>query len=135
MLNSFVKTVFLAMMGAVLAYILFVVFFGNRVRLFGGNVAGDWDGVLHYAALAMEEPIAKYYYDNCYLPTAHQNDGVDIALGYQVVTDYNNTDLPRGYLATEATNYGKEIAEDYTMNNAVVQVHWTDNTKTSSGWY
>ena len=135
MLNSFVKTVFLAMMGAVLAYILFVVFFGNRVRLFGGNVAGDWDGVLHYAALAMEEPIAKYYYDNCYLPTAHQNDGVDIALGYQVVTDYNNTYLPRGYLATEATNYGKEIAEDYTMNNAVVQVHWTDNTKTSSGWY
>ena len=135
MLNSFVKTVFLAMMGAVLAYILFVVFFGNRVRLFGGNVAGDWDGVLHYAALAMEEPIAKYYYDNCYLPTAHQNDGVDIALGYQVVTDYANTDLQRGYIATENINYGKEVTEGYTKNNAVVQVHWTDNTKTSSGWY
>ena len=133
-MHKMVKAVFLAIMGAVLAYTLFVVFFGNRVRLFGANVAGNWNGVLHYAALAMEKPIARYYYDNCYLPTAHMNDGVDEALGYSIETNYNTTDLAIGYSGT-GVSYSNEVNNGYMKNSAVVEEYWLDTTKSASGWY
>lgn len=89
-MNSMVKNVFLVILGVTVAVILYLVLFGTTSlkgeSLVGksvGNVesVAEWEGALWHLARAVETPIARYYYEYCYLPNIHQNDYVDQALG------------------------------------------------------
>lgn len=108
-----VKNVFLVLMGAVLAFTLYVLFFGAESfdgstlgASEGVNVIGEWKGILWYAAGAIEEPISLYYYKYCLVPAVHKDDGVDEALGMTVNRSYYNTQVDAvngvvGYAPTE----------------------------------
>lgn len=102
-MNSLVKNAFLTIMGAVLAFTLYVLFFGTQSfdgRQLGTSdgvtIIGEWNGLLWYAAGAIEEPIAQYYYKYCLVPTVHQNDGVDEALDIIVDHNYYGTRITQG---------------------------------------
>ena len=109
-MNEAVKFVFLMLMGAVVAFLLYVLFFGT-VSLDGTELAGTstdqertWfdgytdthnDGVLMYASRAIETPISAYYYYYCYLPTLYSNYSMDVELskdsgGNSTILDASN---------------------------------------------
>lgn len=111
-MNETVKFVFLMLMGAVVAFLLYVLFFGT-VSLDGTELAGTstdqertWfdgytdthnDGVLMYASRAIETPISAYYYYYCYLPTLYSNYSMDVELskdsgGNSAISDAINQD-------------------------------------------
>lgn len=97
-MNQFVKTVFLTIMGVVAAMLLYLFLFGNRNldgdNLYMGTANYHWKGALWYAAEQLETPIAKYYYEYCFLPNIHSNDYVDEALdGSKSSTYYKNGNL------------------------------------------
>lgn len=112
-MNEAVKFVFLMLMGAVVAFLLYVLFFGT-VSLDGTELSGTstghestWfagytnthnDGVLMYASRAIETPISAYYYYYCYLPTIYNNLSMDVELsknsdGNSTIIDANNQAL------------------------------------------
>lgn len=112
-MNETVKFVFLMLMGAVVAFLLYVLFFGT-VSLDGTELSGTstdqertWfagytdthnDGVLMYASRAIETPISAYYYYYCYLPTIYNNLSMDVELskdsgGNSTIIDANNQAL------------------------------------------
>lgn len=109
-MNETVKFVFLMLMGAVVAFLLYVLFFGT-VSLDGTELAGTstdqertWfagytdthnEGVLMYASRAIETPISAYYYYYCYLPTLYSNYSMDVELskdsgGNSTILDASN---------------------------------------------
>ena len=111
-MNEAVKFVFLMLMGAVVAFLLYVLFFGT-VSLDGTELAGTstdqertWfdgytdthnDGALMYASRAIETPISAYYYYYCYLPTLYNNYSMDVELskdsgGNSTILDAINQD-------------------------------------------
>ena len=111
-MNEAVKFVFLMLMGAVVAFLLYVLFFGT-VSLDGTELAGTstdqertWfdgytdthnDGALMYASRAIETPISAYYYYYCYLPTLYSNYSMDVELskdsgGQSTILDAINQD-------------------------------------------
>lgn len=75
-MDKLVKNVFLMLLGSTVAMILYFVFFGVDLAPYG-----QWEGLLMFSSRAIETPIAKYYYDYCYLPNIHYSDSVDRALG------------------------------------------------------
>lgn len=98
-MNETVKFVFLVLMGAVIAALLYWIFFGtvtlsstdaSGIHHAGEETVGQdasgfyfkshWDGVLMYASRAIETPISAYYYYYCYLPTAYNNLYMDAEL-------------------------------------------------------
>ena len=91
-MHKIVKDAFLIIMMAFLAWTLYIVFFGNETNWQGQTMEGgiwsaggnQWEGVLYYAAREIENPIAKYYFDYCYIPSAHNTDYLDIELGARV---------------------------------------------------
>ena len=94
-MNNLVKNAFLVLMGAVVAFILYILLFGttdlngnqmteDKLTITGVGQVSQFKGALWYAAEAMEEPIAKYYYSYCFLPAMHKDDYVDEALGITV---------------------------------------------------
>ena len=112
-MNETVKFVFLMLMGAVVAFLLYVLFFGT-VSLDGTELAGTstdqertWfdgytdthnEGALMYASRAIETPISAYYYYYCYLPTLYSNYSMDVELskdsgGNSTILDASNLAL------------------------------------------
>lgn len=112
-MNEAVKFIFLMIMGAVVAVLLYWIFFGTvtiGTSDANGNVVGEetagadasgfyfkshWDGVLMYSARAIETPISAYYYYYCYLPTVYNNLNLDAELsadtdGAQTITKPDN---------------------------------------------
>ena len=111
-MNEAVKFVFLMIMGAVVAFLLYVLFFGT-VSLDGTELAGTstdqertWfdgytdthnEGALMYASRAIETPISAYYYYYCYLPTLYSHYSMDVELskdksGQSTILDAINQD-------------------------------------------
>lgn len=93
-MHSLVKNVFLTLAGVMAALAFYVLFFGTQsfegdtielpdaIGYDNTSIANTtWKGVLWYVAEYMEKPVAKYYYDYCYVPNIHQSDYVDEALG------------------------------------------------------
>lgn len=93
-MTNFVKTAFGILGFAIAGAILFAVLFGNPFHS-QTSLAGDWKGVLYYAAEQTEIPIAKYYYDYTYYPRAHEYDVIDKELGASVqnVSDLGSKDV------------------------------------------
>ena len=95
MFNNGVKAVFLALMGAVAAVILYFVLFGQMKSGSTGIIRADpsgerWEGALFYAARAIESPISRYYYEYCYKPGILEYYYLDKDLGY----DIDSLDVP-----------------------------------------
>lgn len=94
-MNKLVKDVFLMLLGVVVALVLYVLLFGTQN--FEGNtvdgvtVYNRWDGALWFAARAVERPIARYYYEYCYLPQIRSTDYVDAELGCNLIADIQLT--------------------------------------------
>ena len=138
-MNKLVKTVFLVIMGVTVAMILYLVLFGTR-SLNGddlsntktGNIqqSEEWEGVLWYMGKAMETPIARYYYEYCFLPNIHQNDYVDEALGGKANPDmYDGTNIHK-----TQSNIGNDTSDPYV--DLYNFINKTDGvTHYSSGWY
>lgn len=94
-LHSFVKNIFLTLMGVFVAILLYVLFFGTNSSADGDVVdvselpvgaelvdgLQNWQGVLWWAAWWIEVPISRYYYEYSYVPNMHVNDYVDEELG------------------------------------------------------
>ena len=126
-MNEAVKFVFLMLMGAVVAFLLYVLFFGT-VSLDGTELAETstdqertWfdgytdthnEGALMYASRAIETPISAYYYYYCYLPTLYSNYSMDVELskdsgGISAISDaisqdkINQTDSDLSNVSTE----------------------------------
>lgn len=74
-----VKEVFFVMAMAILAVILYELFFVYP------------DGSLWVMTERIQAPISAYYYRYCYIPNLHQSDGIDTALGMDVVYTLENT--------------------------------------------
>lgn len=104
-------------MGVTVAAILYLVFFGtydfNGNSLVGtktGNIqqTSEWEGVLWYMTEYLETPIARYYYEYCYLPNVHANDYVSEALGMYKNEDYYNNNIQKTAsdlsVSTDASN-------------------------------
>lgn len=98
-MNETIKFIFLMLMGAIIAALLYWIFFGtvtlsstdaSGTYHAGEETAGEdasgfyfkshWDGALMYASRAIETPISAYYYYYCYLPTAYNNLYMDAEL-------------------------------------------------------
>lgn len=98
-MDSFVKHVFTFLLWVTVAWILYLALFGTY-SLQGVDLTGDtaytgnttqqspWKGVLWNAAIAVESPIAHYYYQFCYLPNVHAGDYVDAAIGMHPNTSH-----------------------------------------------
>lgn len=96
-MDSFVKQVFLMILGSTVALFLFWLFFGVK------QTDTWWKGALWTAAEGVEVGISRYYYDYCYLPVIHNGDGVDLSIGGRFRgSSYNNTVFSG---AGSATNY------------------------------
>lgn len=91
-MNSLVKNAFLVLMGAVVATLLYFIFFGttdlagnSSMQVNEGShvmtFAREWKGALFYMAEAVQTPTAKYYYDYCFNPSIHSTDYLDMSLG------------------------------------------------------
>jgi hypothetical protein len=93
-MSDIVKTAFGVLGCAVAGAILFAVLLGNPFRS-NTFLAGDWKGVLYYAAQQIETPIAKYYHNYTYYPRAHEYDVIDTELGASVqdVSDLSSQDV------------------------------------------
>lgn len=130
-MNGLVKNAFLVIMGVTVAMLLYFALFGT-VDLDGNSLVGNktgnieqtsyWRGALWYAAEAMENPISRYYYEYCYLPSIHKDDYVDEALGgSQTFSSIQKT----------ATNLSSSPTDDTysfsTGNSTVFQTY-------STGW-
>lgn len=81
-MNKFVSGVFMLMLCAWVMAFLASGFFGLS------NSRSD--GSLMYVARAVETPISNYYYNYCYIPTVHMEDGVDKALGGTLKASMSN---------------------------------------------
>lgn len=113
-MNETVKFVFLVLMGAIIAALLYWIFFGT-VALSGDDTVGQdasgfyfkshWDGALMYASRAIETPISAYYYYYCYLPTAYNNLYMDAELSGTTPDASNFSDL---------TKLGSDLSIDTT---------------------
>lgn len=91
-----VKNVFLVIMGVTVALVLYVILFGTTnltgvqidekayTKTTGYKKLIAWEGALWYMARNMESPIARYYYDYCYVPNVMQSYDTDLALGMTV---------------------------------------------------
>ena len=75
-MHRVLKEVFLMLLCCTVALILYFIFFGVNLAPYG-----TWEGLISYSARAVETPIARYYYEYCYLPNIHANDSIDEALG------------------------------------------------------
>lgn len=84
-MDSFVKNLFLTLMGALVALFLFWLFFGVK------QTDTWWKGALWIATESVEVGISKYYYEYCYLPTIHSSDGVDKSINGKFRGDTYNT--------------------------------------------
>lgn len=132
-MNEAVKFVFLMLMGAVVAFLLYVLFFGT-VSLDDTEIAGTstdhektWfagytdthnDGVLTYASRAIETPISAYYYYYCYLPTLYNNYSMDVELsksddGQQTILDASN----QGAIDQTDSDLSDVSTEPYSLTN------------------
>lgn len=92
-MEGFVKHVFTFLIWVTIAWLAYLVLFGTYSlggrdlatgdTAYTGNMTQNvaWKGVLWNAALAVETPISKYYYEFCFLPNMHAGDYVDEALG------------------------------------------------------
>lgn len=112
MLNSFVKNVFLMMMGVMVALTLYFVFFGQ----------GSWEGLLWFGTRQFEVPCAMHYYEYCYLPSIRQSDGVDVALGGTLV--YPNLQATPSDLSNDST-----ILVTFTTTPTNIEAYW------GTSWY
>ena len=124
-MDKFVKNVFLVLLYATIAFVLYYIFFGNYNRqgvevdgrvndyvVSSNDASVRWKGVLFVAADNIQTSIAKYYYDYCYLPTVYDTEYIDAALGGSVITyggdmskiktklDSNNSAYDDGGLST-----------------------------------
>lgn len=132
-MNEAVKFVFLMLMGAVVAFLLYVLFFGT-VSLDGTELAGTstdqertWfagytdthnDGVLMYASRAIETPISAYYYYYCYLPTLYNNYSMDVELskdsgGNSTILDASN----QGVIDQTDSDLSNVLTEPYSLKS------------------
>ena len=52
---------------------------GNAMGITNVSSEGHygWEGLISYVSRHIELPIARFYYDNCYLPTAHNTTYLD----------------------------------------------------------
>ena len=93
-MSDFVRTAFGVLGCAVAGAILFAVLLGNPFHS-NTSLAGDWKGVLYYAAQQIETPIAKYYYNYTYYPRAHEYDAIDKELGASIqnASDLSSQDV------------------------------------------
>lgn len=131
-MDSFVKHVFTFLLWVSIAWIMYLVLFGTY-GLNGQDLTNDtaytgntsqiqtFRGVLWYMALAVEVPVAKYYYDFCYLPNVHANDYVDSALGGSP----NSVTFGSGRLYDTATDLFTADSDMYDIGSV---------KKWSSGW-
>ena len=127
-MNNLVKNAFLVIMGVTVAMLLYLALFGtydlNGNSLVGtktGNITqlSEWKGALWFAAEAMENPISRYYYEYCYLPSLHKNDYVDEALGgsktystmQRTTTDLSSTPTDDTY---NFTTGGSSVLQTYS---------------------
>ena len=91
-----VKEVFFVLMFATIGLVVYILFMGTftpngtaitQAQLSTGNAMGitnvsseghyGWEGLISYVSRHIELPIARFYYDNCYLPTAHNTTYLD----------------------------------------------------------
>lgn len=128
-MNKMVYTVFIVIMCVTIASILYLVLFGTR-NLNGDSLVGtktgnitqnsEWMGAIWYMAQAVETPIARHYYEYCYLPNIHANDYVDEVLGgHKNNTSYyydGNMQKTDTDLATSSSN-GK-LPDLYTFSSS-----------------
>lgn len=76
-MQTFIKNVFLMVIGVTVALLLYHIFFG----------LGAWEGLIWFASRAIETPISNYYYSYCYVPDIYSSAYVDKALGGAVVNN------------------------------------------------
>ena len=89
-MNRFVKNVFLTLMGAVVAFVLYLILFG--FTSWGGtaistadiptvNTSGTWRGVIFYMTAAVESNMSRYYHQYCYVPSVLKYMDIDQTSG------------------------------------------------------
>lgn len=163
MAENMVKNVFLALMGAIVAIILYLIMFGwgNDANRFLSNKdtnktninkeagaqvdSSKFEGVIFLAAHNIEGSIARYYYEYCYLPNAHVNDGYDMALGYISAKDISYQTTPSDLSARETTivvndktrgTKGAITLNSSTNNGGTPSYSVASSSKgCSTGWY
>lgn len=90
--RTLVKNAFLLIMAVMIAMSLYYICFGQA--------STGWRGLMFYSAEVVESSISRYYYEYCYLPNIHANDGLDEALGCHIgVSNIQSTgtELSSGY--------------------------------------
>lgn len=116
-MNSFVKNAFFTIMACVVATVLYFIFFGwgNGDQFMSASGQLDsktvtsnfrFKGVLFIAGETVEDSIARYYYEYCYLPNIHVNDGMDANLGLKPYYTGNKIQDTPSYL-------GKDMSGNY----------------------
>lgn len=153
-MHKLIDWVFGMIMGAVAAALLFMLFFGSgnaKTILFGGTSAmhsagtftadadsdtaygrtvADWEGVWYWMCSAMEYPIAKYYYDYCYVPEVLGDYYVDDALGIDYT--YENAEGIDNYNSTSNTKLNIKRVPTNLNTNEIVE---NSTVEYSTGWY
>ena len=161
MSENTVKNVFLALMGAIVAIILYLIMFGwgngdYRFLSMGGTSSDvnssvgakvntpQFDGVIFIAAHNIEGSIARYYYEYCYLPNAHVNDGYDMALGYISANDISYQTTPSNLVDRATTIVPNDKSNgskcEFILNSSTggvpsYSVASSNLTASSTGWY
>ena len=133
MAESWVKNLFLTLMGAFAALIMYYVMFGQMNTgdgrgLFNAQPSNEkWQGAIFFAANAMQGPIGMYYYDHCYLPSMLDYRYLDTLLGYDTTFEnYKQTDLSSN--AGGANDVQRVPAEGHPASNSK-SVYWY-----TTGW-
>ena len=95
-MNKMVKNVFLFIMGLMVAFVLYILFFGvtnwdgDTITTSGYGRAktdGVWMGLIFYMSAAVETNMSRYYNQYCYIPSALKYMDVDKELLYANTTD------------------------------------------------
>ena len=83
-MKSLISGVFTLLMCAIIAVVIYFIFFGQS--------STGWKGAIYFAGENVEEATAEYYYSYCYLPAMYKTLSIDKALGgAQVETNLFNT--------------------------------------------
>lgn len=130
-MRGFVKNVFTFLMWVTVAWLMYLALFGTY-SFSGRDITGNtaytgnmtqttrWKGVLWNAALAVEAPISKYYYEFCLVPNIHAGDYLDSALGghrrYDLFETASTTGTPTDLSGSDSDMYDMSSAADWSTD-------------------
>ncbi len=107
-MTELVKHSFTWLLYSLIGLTLYMIFFGCQPT--------GWEGLLWSSTRAVEQPVSQYYYKYCYTPNIHKTDYIDNALGYEIISNVEDSSTEsclKDQVADNVARYNASGASSY----------------------